>query len=49
MGSAENKQLMQDVFAEFAKANSRPFVDAMADEFRWTISGNGRWSRTYGG
>jgi hypothetical protein len=49
MGSAENKQLMQDVFAEFAKANSRPLVDAMADEFCWTISGNGRWSRTYEG
>jgi ketosteroid isomerase-like protein len=49
MGSAENKQLMQSVFAEFAKANSRPFVDAMADDFRWTISGNGRWSRTYEG
>jgi ketosteroid isomerase-like protein len=49
MGSAENKQLMQNVFAEFAKANSRPFVDAMADDFRWTISGNGRWSRSYDG
>lgn len=47
MGAAENKQLMQHVFAEFAKANSRPFVDAMADSFRWTISGTGRWSRTY--
>lgn len=49
MGTAENKQLMQDVFAEFAKANSRPFVDAMADDFRWTIAGNGRWSRSYDG
>lgn len=49
MGSAENKKLMQDVFAEFAKSNSQPFVDAMADEFRWTIAGNGRWSRTYEG
>jgi ketosteroid isomerase-like protein len=49
MGSIENKQLMQHVFAEFAKANSRPFVDAMADDFRWTISGNGRWSRAYNG
>ena len=49
MDSAENKKLMQDVFAEFAKANSRPFVEAMADDFRWTISGTGRWSRTYDG
>jgi ketosteroid isomerase-like protein len=49
MSAIENKQLMQNVFAEFAKANSRPFVDAMAEDFRWTISGNGRWSRTYNG
>jgi ketosteroid isomerase-like protein len=49
MGTAENKQLLQDIFAETATGNSRPLVDAMADEFRWTISGNGRWSRTYDG
>ena len=49
MGTAENKQLLTDIFAETAKGNSRPLVDAMADHFRWTISGNGRWSRRYDG
>ena len=49
MGTAENKQLMQHVFAEFAKANSRPFVEAMADDFRWIIAGSSRWSRSYDG
>src|SRR4029077_12896392 len=49
MGTAENKQLLQDVFAATARGDSRPLVEAMADDFRWTISGNGRWSRTYDG
>jgi ketosteroid isomerase-like protein len=49
MGTAENKQLLQDIFAESAKGNSRPLIDAMAHDFRWTISGNGRWSRSYDG
>jgi uncharacterized protein len=49
MGTAENKQLLQDIFAATARGDSRPLVEAMADDFRWTISGNGRWSRTYDG
>src|SRR6476661_395928 len=49
MGTAENKRLLQDIFAATAQGNSRPLVDAMADDFRWTISGNGRWSRSYDG
>ena len=49
MGTAENKQLLQDIFAETAQGNSRPLVDAMADDFHWIISGNGRWSRRYEG
>ena len=49
MGTAENKQLLQGIFAATAQGNSRPLVDAMADDFRWTISGNGRWSRSYEG
>src|SRR5262245_31359199 len=49
MSTAENKQLLQNVFAELAKSNARPFVDAMADDFRWTLSGTGTWGRTYEG
>ncbi len=49
MGTAENKQLLQDIFAELAKSNARPLVNAMADDFRWTLSGYGTWSRTYEG
>jgi len=49
MGAAENKQLMQEIFAEMAKGNARPLVEAMADDFRWTVPGTTKWSRTYEG
>ncbi len=49
MSVAANKQLMQQVFAELAKGNGKPFVDAMADDFRWTITGTTPWSKTYDG
>ena len=39
MSAAENKQLMQRVFAELAAGNSRPFIDSFADDVRWTIVG----------
>jgi uncharacterized protein len=49
MSAAENKQLMQHVYAELAKGNSKPFLDSLADDVRWTISGTTAWSRTYDG
>jgi ketosteroid isomerase-like protein len=49
MGAAENKRLLENIFAASARGDSRPLVDAMADDFRWTIAGNGRWSRSYEG
>ena len=49
MSAIENKQLMQQVFAELAKGNGKPFVDAMADDFCWTITGSTPWSKTYVG
>jgi uncharacterized protein len=49
MSSAENKALLQNIFAEMAKGNARPFVDAMADDFAWTVTGTTAWSRTYQG
>jgi ketosteroid isomerase-like protein len=49
MTSSSNKQLLQNVFAELAKGNGRPFVDSMADDFSWTITGQTKWSRTYAG
>lgn len=49
MNTAENKQLIQNIFGEMAQGNSRPLVEAMADDFCWTVTGNNRWSGTYQG
>jgi ketosteroid isomerase-like protein len=49
MGAAENKQLMQQIFAGLSAGDSQLFVDSMADDFRWNVSGSTKWSRTYDG
>ncbi len=49
MNATQNKELLQDIFAELAKANARPFVHAMADDFRWTVVGHNAWAKTYAG
>jgi len=49
MSVSENKQLLQTIFAELSNGNSRPFIENMADNFRWTVTGNTKWSRTYEG
>lgn len=49
MSEVGNKALLQGIFAETAKGNGRPFVDALADDVRWTITGQTAWSRTYQG
>ncbi|HEY1522244.1 MAG TPA: nuclear transport factor 2 family protein [Solirubrobacteraceae bacterium] len=49
MDAAANKQLMKDVFEEMAAGNGQPFMDALADDVRWTAIGTSPWSRTYDG
>jgi ketosteroid isomerase-like protein len=49
MTTGENKQLMQTIFSELSRGNSRPFVDSLADDVRWTLTGTTDWSRTYDG
>ena len=44
MGTRENKQLLQGVFAELAQGNGKPFVDAMAEDFCWQAIGTTAWS-----
>ena len=44
-----NRQHIQQIMAELDKGNGQPFVEAMADDFSWTIPGNTPWSRTYRG
>lgn len=49
MSAARNKQLMEAIFSELSSGNTKPFRDAMADDFRWTVTGSTRWSGTYRG
>lgn len=49
MPEFDSKAFLQGVFAETAKGDGRPFVDALADDVRWTIIGQTAWSRTYEG
>lgn len=49
MSAQDHKQLMQSIFAELAQGNGRPFVDSLADDCRWTLTGSTAWSRTYEG
>jgi ketosteroid isomerase-like protein len=49
MGASQNKQLMQQIFEGMSKGNSELFVASMADDFRWTVTGTTKWSRTYEG
>ena len=49
MSAVENKQLLQAIFAELSKGNSRPLVESMADEVCWTVAGSTAWSGTYRG
>jgi ketosteroid isomerase-like protein len=49
MNASENKRLMQVIFAGLAAGDSKPFVEHMAEDFRWTLTGSTPWSRTYAG
>lgn len=49
MSASENKKLLQSIFAELATGNSRPFIESMAEDFRWIVTGTTKWSRTYEG
>jgi len=49
MNAAENKQLLQAIFSELSKGDSKLFVESMADDFRWILTGNTQWSRTFEG
>jgi ketosteroid isomerase-like protein len=44
-----NKQAIEEIFAELAKGNGKPFVDAMADDFTWSLTGTTKWSKAYRG
>lgn len=49
MSATANKELMREIYDEFARGNRMPFRNAMAEDFRWIMKGRTAWSRTYEG
>ncbi len=49
MSATENKHLMQYIFSELSKGNGKPFVESLANDFSWTVTGTTKWSKTYHG
>jgi ketosteroid isomerase-like protein len=49
MGAAENKQLIQNMFAELSKGNANAFLDNLSDTLRFTIIGTTKFSGTFDG
>jgi uncharacterized protein len=47
MGTAENKKLIQDAFAGWARGDSNAFFNLLAEDVHWTVIGNTPVSRTY--
>lgn len=43
------KARVQAIFAALAEGDRRPFAEAMAEDFSWTIAGQGPWARTWRG
>ena len=49
MGAAENKEFIRGMFAELSKGNGAAFLDALADDVRFTIIGSSKYSGTFNG
>ncbi|MDP3803800.1 nuclear transport factor 2 family protein [Brevundimonas sp.] len=47
--SADNRALLAAIFDGLAKGDGRPFVEAMAEDFTWTMIGSTDWSGVYRG
>lgn len=49
MSAVENKELFREIFAGLSVGNAKRFLDSLADDFCWTITGSTDWSKTYRG
>lgn len=49
MSTSENRQLIQEIFAELAKGNSEALVEALADDVVWHVTGTTKFSKSYRG
>jgi ketosteroid isomerase-like protein len=49
MGAAENKRLIETIFASIAAGDRAPFVTALADDVTMRVTGRNSWSQTFHG
>jgi uncharacterized protein len=49
MSTTQNLEVMRGVFASLAEGESRPFVQALADDVVWHVTGAFPWSRSFRG
>lgn len=49
MSAEDNKQLIQDMFAELSKGNAEAFLGNMADDVEFTLIGSTKYSGTFNG
>lgn len=49
MNAAANKTLIQQVYADAANRSGTTFVERLADDVRWVVTGQYSWSRTFEG
>jgi hypothetical protein len=49
MSAADNKKLMQTIYAGIAAGDRTPFIDALADDVTMTVTGQYSWSQTFHG
>lgn len=44
-----HRALIRRIFEALADGDGHPFVEALADDVQWTLTGTTAWSRTYAG
>lgn len=49
MDAADNKQLVRQLYAELSKGNTKPFIDCLAEDIRWTVIGTTQFPGTIRG
>jgi uncharacterized protein len=49
MNASDNKAIVQQIFDELGQGNPAPLIESLADDFRFTVMGTTKWSRTYDG
>jgi uncharacterized protein len=49
MSASDNKQFITNMFAELSKGNGAAFLEAMADDIKYTLQGRTKFSGTMNG